>query len=125
MRMHCCTASRKQRLTWIPSRKPPCPQVVLRMRWAEALVLAGRVSELSNAATPEQHAVALVLVTPFNVAKPSDAGIFEEEGTAIPVVVAWMVTRHTLGDETTPLVTSCTTMRSVKLQGRAPRWEVN
>ena len=36
----------------------------------EAFVLASRVSELSNAATPEQDAVVPVLATPSNVAKP-------------------------------------------------------
>ena len=41
----------------------------------EALVLASRVSDLSNATTPEQDVVVLVLATPSSVAKPSDAGI--------------------------------------------------
>ena len=36
----------------------------------EAFVPAGRVSELSNAATPKQDAVVLVLATPSNAAKP-------------------------------------------------------
>ena len=58
----------------------------------EALVLGGRVSELSNAATPEQDAMVLVLATPSNVAKPSGAGISEEEDTAILVAAARMAT---------------------------------
>ena len=70
----------------------------------EALVLAGRVSDLSNAATPEQDAVVPVLATPSNVAKLSDAGISEEEGTAIPVAPAWMATRQAPVDETKTLV---------------------
>ena len=45
-----------------------------------------------------------VLATPSNVAKPSDAGISEEEDTAIPVTPARMATRHTPVDETKPLV---------------------
>ena len=40
----------------------------------EALVIAGRVSELSNAATPEQDIVVLVLATPSKVAKLLDVG---------------------------------------------------
>ena len=61
------------------------------MRWThEALVLASRLSELSNAATPRQDAMVLVLATPFNVAKLSDAGISQEEDTAIPVAPARM-----------------------------------
>ena len=58
----------------------------------EALVLAGRVSELSNTATPEQDAVVPVLAPPSNVAKPLMAGISEEEDTAIPVAQARMAT---------------------------------
>ena len=76
----------------------------------KALVLANRVSELSNevpslfdeeesvptvaepldAGAPEQDGV--VPMTPSKVAEPSDAGISEEEDTAIPVTVAWKVT---------------------------------
>ena len=70
----------------------------------EAFVLAGRVSELSNAATPEQDAVVPVLATPSNVAKPLIAGISEEEDTAISVAPARMATRRTPVDETKPLV---------------------
>ena len=70
----------------------------------EALVLAGRVSELSIATTPEQDAIVPVLVTPSKVAEPWDANICEEEDTAILVTVARMVTRHTLADEPKPLV---------------------
>ena len=70
----------------------------------EALVLAGRVSELSNTATPEQDAVVPVLAPPSNVAKPLMAGISEEEDTAIPVAQARMATRRTPVDETKPLV---------------------
>ena len=66
----------------------------------EALVLAGTVSELSNAATPEQDVVVPVLATPSNVAKPLDAGISEEEDTTIPVALARMATRQTPVDET-------------------------
>ena len=85
----------------------------------EALVLAGRVSALSNevpslfdeedspprvaepldACTPEQDTV--VLVTPSKVAESLDAGISEEED-AIPG--ARKVTRHTPVNETKPLV---------------------
>ena len=70
----------------------------------EALVLAGRVSKLSNTATPEQDAVVPVLAPPSNVAKPLMAGISEEEDTAIPVAPARMATRRTPVDETKPLV---------------------
>ena len=70
----------------------------------EALVLADRVGALSNAATPEHHVVVPILVTPSEVAKPSDAGISEEEDTAIPVTVARMATLQTPIDETKPLV---------------------
>ena len=70
----------------------------------EALVLAGRVSELSNTATPEQDAVVPVLAPPSNVAKPLMAGISEEEDIAIPVAPARMATRRTPVDETKPLV---------------------
>ena len=70
----------------------------------EALVPAGRVSELSNAATPEQDAVVPVLATPSDVAKASDAGICEEEDTAIPVAPARMATRQAPVDETKPPV---------------------
>ena len=45
-----------------------------------------------------------VLATPSNVAKPSDAGIFEEEDTTIRVAPARMATRRTPVDETKPLV---------------------
>ena len=45
-----------------------------------------------------------VVVTPSNVAKQSDAGIFEEENTAILVAPARMATRQTPVDETQPLV---------------------
>ena len=45
-----------------------------------------------------------LLATPSNVAKASDASIFEEEDTAIPVAPAWMATRRTTVDETKPLV---------------------
>ena len=69
-----------------------------------------------------------VPATASNVAKPSDAGISEEEDTAIPMAPARMATRQTPVDETKPLVvgdwlrtrtflrgftTSCTTMRSM------------
>ena len=67
----------------------------------EALVLASRLSELSNVATPESDAV---LVTRSKVAEPSDAGICEEEDIAIRVTIARMVTRHTPVDDTKPLV---------------------
>ena len=70
----------------------------------EVFVLAGRVSELSNAATPEQDAVVPVLATPSNVAKPLIAGISEEEDTAIPVAPTRMATHRTPVDETKPLV---------------------
>ena len=63
----------------------------------EAFQLAGRVSELSNAATPEHDAV-------VPVAKSLIAGISEEEDTAIPVAPARMATRRTPVDETKPLV---------------------
>ena len=70
----------------------------------EAFVTVSRVSELSNAATPEHYVVVPVLATPSNVAKPSDAGISEEEDAAISVASAWMATRRTPIDETKPLV---------------------
>ena len=70
----------------------------------EAFVLGGRVSELSNAATPEQDAMVPMLATPFNGAEPSDAGISEEEDIAIPVAPAQMATRQTPVDETKALV---------------------
>ena len=70
----------------------------------EASVLVGRVSELSNAGTPEQDAVVPLLAIPSNVAKPSDAGIFEEEDTAILVAPARMVTCQMPVHETKPLV---------------------
>ena len=70
----------------------------------EAFVLAGRVSEVSNAATPEQDAVLPVLATTSNVAKPLIAGISEEEDAAIRVAAARMATRRTPVDETKPLV---------------------
>ena len=54
----------------------------------EALVLVGRVSELSNAATPKQDAVVDVLVTPSKVAEQTNAGISEEEDTSSLVPVA-------------------------------------
>ena len=52
----------------------------------------------------EIHVVVPVLATPSNVAKPLIAGISEEEGTAIPVAPAQMVTRRTPVDDTKPLV---------------------
>ena len=70
----------------------------------EAFVLASRVSELSNAATPEQDDVVPVLATLSNVAKPLDAGISQEEDTTIPVAPARIATRRTPVDETKPLV---------------------
>ena len=70
----------------------------------EAFVLVGRVSELSNATTPEQDAVVPILATTSNVAKPLIAGISEEEDTAITVAPARMATRRTPVDETKPLV---------------------
>ena len=45
-----------------------------------------------------------VLATPSNVAKPSDAGIPEQEDSAIPVAPARIATRRTPIDETKPLV---------------------
>ena len=45
-----------------------------------------------------------VLATPSDVAKPLDAGIFEEEDTAILVAPPRMATRRTPVDETKPLV---------------------
>ena len=65
----------------------------------EAFVLAGRVSELSNTATPEQDAVVPVLATPSDVAKPLMAGSSEEEDSAILVAPARMATRRTPVDE--------------------------
>ena len=70
----------------------------------EALVLASRVSELLNAATPEQEVGVHVLVTPSKVAEPPDAGISEEEDNTILVTVARMVNCHTPADETKLLV---------------------
>ena len=56
----------------------------------EALVLAGRVSELSNAAPQEQDAVVPTLATTSSIAKPSDGGISKEEDTANPEAPARM-----------------------------------
>ena len=61
------------------------------------------MSELSNAATPEQN-VELVLATPSKLAEPLDAGIFEDEDTAISAAAAPMATCRTHVDETKPLV---------------------
>ena len=49
----------------------------------EAFVLAGKVSELSNAATPEQDAVVPGLATPSKAPKPFIAGISEDEDTSL------------------------------------------
>ena len=71
---------------------PRCPikdEVVA----CEVVVLVGSVSELSNAAIPEQDAVVPVLVTPFKEAEPSDASISKEEDIATLVAVARMATR--------------------------------
>ena len=106
MRMRGCTASGKRRLTWIrpwQATLPPSP-VEDELDSYEAFVLVRRVSELSNAATPEQDVVVLVLATPSNVAKPLIAGISEDEDTAILVAPARMATRRTPVAETKPLV---------------------
>ena len=103
MRMRGCTASGKRTLAWIPSCKPPCPPVD-EVDTYEALVLASRVSELSNAATLEKDDVVLVLVIPSDVAEPLDAGISEKEDIAIHVAPARMATGQAPVDETRPLI---------------------
>ena len=70
----------------------------------EPFILDGRVSELSNAATPGRDDVVLVLASLSMIAKPLDAGIFEGDDIAIAVAPAQMATRRMPVDASNPLV---------------------
>ena len=104
MRMRGCTATGKQRLTWILLQATLPPGLAEdEVDSYEAFVLVGRVSKLSNAATPAQDPMVPFIATTLNATNLSDAGNPEEDDTAIVVAPARMATRRTPVDETPPV----------------------